>query len=355
MTPPATSAKPKPAPLPIDIAATAAFVASVQKKSGEIPWSVGGKTDPWDHVESAMGLDVAGLSEAAESAYTWSAQTQNADGSWWSEYRRGLPAPDAHKDANMTAYIAVGVYHHFLVTGDSAFLDRMWTCVQKAVDYVIGLQTPQGPVCWAQRADGSISTRALLTGSSSMFLSLRCAEALAYELGAGRPRWREARRRLGAAIAARPELFDRSKARFSMDWYYPVLCGAVTGADAVSRIDAAWEAFTVPGWGVRCVSDRDWTTMAETAELSLALAAMGRISAAERVLSWIADKRHADGAFFTGVTFPDGVVYTAEKTAWTAAAVLLAADLLYGLSPASRLFSHDNGRPAPVLAAAGQR
>jgi hypothetical protein len=88
--------------------------------------------------------------------------------------------------------------------------------------------------------------------------------------------------------------------------------------------------------------------MAETAELSLALAAMGRLSDAEKVLSWAADKKYADGAFWTGVTFPDGVIYTTEKTAWTGAAVLLAADLLYGLTPACRLFSHDFWKPAPI-------
>ena len=44
------------------------FIASVQKADGEIPWSVGGKTDPWDQVESAMGLSVAGYWTEAERA-----------------------------------------------------------------------------------------------------------------------------------------------------------------------------------------------------------------------------------------------------------------------------------------------
>ena len=37
-----------------------------------------------------------------------------------------------------------------------------------------------------------------------------------------------------------------------------------------------------------------------------------------------------------------------EKTTWTGAAVLLAADLLYGLTPAGRIFSHDFWKPAPM-------
>ena len=40
----------------IDTETMGRFIAELQKPSGEIPWSRGGKTDPWDHVESAMGL-----------------------------------------------------------------------------------------------------------------------------------------------------------------------------------------------------------------------------------------------------------------------------------------------------------
>jgi GH15 family glucan-1,4-alpha-glucosidase len=335
----------------VDTAAAAGFIASVQKPNGEIPWSAGGKTDPWDHVESAMGLDVAGNRSAAEQAYEWSARSQNPDGSWWSEYREGEPAPGAHKDPNMTAYIAVGVYHHFLLHRQTAFLARMWKTVQRAMAFVTGLQRPGGHIPWAQRADGSISSRSLLTGCSSMYLSLRCAANIAALLGEETHRWREAAFRLGEAIRSRPHLFDPTKARFSMDWYYPVLCGAVTGEAADRRLASGWARFAVPGWGVRCVSDRRWTTMAETAELAIALAATGRFGEAESVLSWIADKKYPDGAYWTGVTFPDGVIYTAEKTAWTGAAVLLAADILYDLTPASRLFRHKcGGQVAPIIA-----
>jgi len=97
----------------VDVAATAEFIVGVQKANGEIPWSDGGKTDPWDHVESAMGLTVGGFCKKAEKAYRWSAGTQLADGSWWSYYQNEAPVVDAYKDTNMTAYIAVGVLHFF--------------------------------------------------------------------------------------------------------------------------------------------------------------------------------------------------------------------------------------------------
>jgi len=67
---------------PISIERIASFIASIQKKNGEIPWSAGGKTDPWDHVESVMGLSVGGFYTEARHGYEWLANTQLADGSW---------------------------------------------------------------------------------------------------------------------------------------------------------------------------------------------------------------------------------------------------------------------------------
>ncbi|MGV8059180.1 MAG: hypothetical protein AB2L12_14340 [Smithellaceae bacterium] len=41
---------------------------------------------------------------------------------------------------------------------------------------------------------------------------------------------------------------------------------------------------------------------------------------AKLVFNWIADKRYDDGSFWMGATFPDGVIWPAEKTGWMAAA-----------------------------------
>jgi len=328
----------------IDISPTAEFILSVQKKDGEIPWSTGGWGDPWDHVESAMGLTIGGYYEEARKAYLWSAGTQMEDGSWWSFYMGGQPEGNAHKDTNMTAYLAVGLLHYFLATEDHGFLRFMWNPLCKAMDFAVGMQGPEGEMFWAKRQDGSIDETALLTGSSSIYMSLTCALRVAAILGKKRPRWEAARMMLGNAIRHKPHLFDGTKARFSMDWYYPVLCGALMGNRGLERIRASWNTFTVPDWGVLCVSDQSWVTMAETSELAIALAAMGQLEASEMVLGWIQDKKYDDGAYWTGVTMPDGVIYTQEKTAWTAAAVLLAADILYDLTPAAAIFRHEYQR-----------
>jgi hypothetical protein len=323
----------------IDTDAIADFITALQKPSGEIPWSEGGKTDPWDHVESAMGLSAAGRLAEAERAYRWLARTQLPDGSWWSATRNGVPE-DRTRDSNLASYIAVGVYHHYLMTGEADFLRRLWPALEAGIDYAVGLQAQTGEIRWAKNGDGVIDPMALLTGSSSVYMSLKCALAVAAHLGRRRSDWETALAKLGEAIRHRPSLFNMMKTRFSMDWYYPVLCGAVTGSEARKRIDRSWEKFVVPEWGVRCVSDRPWVTIAEGSELVLTLVAIGETERAAIVLDWLKDKRYEDGSYWMGVTFPDGVIWPEERTSWTAAAVILAHDALTEMTPAARLFSH---------------
>jgi hypothetical protein len=324
----------------IDPRSLGQFIRSLQKPSGEIPWSAGGKTDPWDHVESAMGLTVAGYHEEAQQAFHWLKATQLADGSWWAATREGIPE-DRTRDSNHASYLAVGLYHHYLATGDRGLLQELWGTMEAGIDYALSLQAATGEIHWAKDGDGVTDRMALLTGSSSVYLSLKCALALAELLRRRRRHWEEARVRLREAIRLRPSTFNMMKARYAMDWYYPVLCGAMTGEEACRRIDRSWDKFVVPEWGVRCVSDEPWVTTAEGCELVLTLSAMGDRERAAIVFGWLTDKRYGDGSYWMGVTFPDGVIWPEERTSWTTAAVLLAADALQGWTPAARLFRHD--------------
>ena len=324
---------------PVDVEKIAGLIVSMQKESGEIPWSIGGKTDPWDHIESAIGLTIAGFYPEAERAYQWLVANQLADGSWWSETKDGQII-NSTKETNFAAYIAVGVFHHYLITGNVEFLKYMWSSISRGIQYAINMQAPEGEIYWARNSAGVIDKMSLLTGCSSIYMSIKCALEIARILGKKRPSWLKAKDSLGEAIKNRPDLFNMIKARYSMDWYYPVLCGAVSGEEAKKRIAKSWEKFVVPEWGVRCVSDRPWVTMAETAELVLALAAIEDYSRAKTIFSWLGDKRFPDGSYWMGVTFPDSIIWPEEKTSWTSAAVLMAWDAINGITPAAKLFSH---------------
>ncbi|MEZ0113032.1 hypothetical protein ABH920_007057 [Catenulispora sp. EB89] len=320
------------------VRATAEGIAALQRPDGAIPWFHGGHLDPWDHIEAAMALDVAGLPERALAAYRWLAASQNADGSWYAAYADApegvTEATNRLRETNFTAYIAVGVWHHFLVTGDEEFLAEMWPPVRRATDFVLRLQTPGGEIVWCEDEQEREADEALLTGCSSMYQALRCALAVAEQVGHGRPDWELACGRLGHALAGHPERFA-DKGTYSMDWYYPVLGTALRGAAAERRIAEGWETFVVPGYGVRCVTPNDWVTGGETCELALALWAIGDVERARTLLRDIQHLRdEADGMYWTGRVFEpdkDGnppAIWPQEKTAWTAGALLLALAVL---------------------------
>lgn len=321
---------------------TVAFILDCQRDSGEIPWFDGGYTDPWDHVESAMGLSIAGKWDAARRAYEWLADLQLADGSWWASYRGREVDNAQRRETNFVAYVATGVWHHYLITGDLAFLRRMWPVVDAAIGFVLSLQTPHGDIHWAVDGEGKPKGDALVTGCSSIFKSLECAHNTAVTLGEARPGWLAARGRLGEALRSRPERFDRtweSKARYSMDWFYPVMCGVYTGAEARGRLAARWDEFVERGLGCRCVSDEPWVTVAESCELVMALLAAGDHARAVEVYSWLQQWRCADGAYWTGYQMVEDLLWPEEQPTWTAGAILLAADALTEHTPAARLFS----------------
>lgn len=320
---------------PADCLQTAESIAAVQLSSGEIPWSDSGHTDPWDHIECAMALTVSGLRAEALAAYEWCRREQRPDGSWAIQYRRGV-VEDPNSDSNFCAYIATGVWHHLLVTDDRDFAERMWPTVRSAIDFVLGLQSATGEICWAQGAGGALP-EALLTGCASVYHSMRCALALADVVAEPQPEWEVALGRLGHAIAEHPEAFT-AKPHHSMDWYYPILGGAVRGPSAHGRLAQRWDEFVVDGLGIRCVSDRPWVTGAETCELVLALDAVGDLDRAHQQFAAMQHLRERDGSYWTGLVFADGKRWPVERTTWTGAAVILAADALSRTTPANGIF-----------------
>jgi hypothetical protein len=323
----------------VQLTSTAHQIASHQRSDGLIPWFDGHHADPWDHIEAAMALTVCGLDDVAARAFEWSANNQSADGSWPMEIVVG-GVRDASTDANQCAYLATGVWHHWLITGDRRLTAQMWPVVRQAINFVVDLQQPSGSISWARSPSGEASADALLTGSACIVLSLRCALALAEWIGDPQPHWELAASRLAHAVAIHPETFqDRS--RYSMDWYYPVLGGAVRGQPALSHINRRWNEFAVASMGIRCVADQPWVTAAESCELALALDAVGETERARVLLHDIQFLRAENGGYWTGYVWPDQAIWPEEQSTWSAAAVILAADAIARCSAGSGLFRGD--------------
>lgn len=323
-------------------------LASLQTGTGMIPWFPGGHCDPWNHVESAMALDLVGLSAEAEQAYDWLISTQRPDGSWHNYY---LPdgatdstIEDPKLDTNVCAYIATGALHHYLCHPDSAFVERVWPTVERALDWVLSCRREDGLALWAVHTDERPWDYALLTGTCSILHSLRSGAELARIAGADRTDWESAAELMATAV--RTEVSGthgafEPKERWAMDWYYPALTGAMDHESGRARLAGGWDTFVMEGLGVRCVSDEPWITASETAEAVIAHAAVDQIDTAVDLLASTRDHRLESGAYLTGIVHPDRIVFPAdEHTSYTAAAVILAVDAIRGDSPASRLFRH---------------
>lgn len=313
-------------------------IAEWQLPSGMIPWFPGGHADPWNHVEAAMAMATAGFVTEAERAYDWLVGLQNDSGAWHQYY---LPdgIEDEKFDANVIAYIATGVWHHWLLTADRGFLETMFPVVERAIDWVFDLQTDRGEILWARHPDGTPWSFALLTGSSSMYHAAQCALAAAHEVGADRSDWAERIQRLGSVLREQPNGAFAPKRRWAMDWYYPVLSGAIQGDDATRRLAERLETFLMPGLGIRCVGDRPWVTTAETCECAIAYLRIGDRATAAALFDTTWRLRTEQGRYWTGEVHPEEVHFPGgEQSTYSAAAVLLANDALSEHTSAARLF-----------------
>lgn len=323
-----------------EVTETAQSIVALQLPSGMIPWVPDGHCDPWNHVETAMALDIAGFHTEALWAYQWLKATQRTDGSWHNYYWADGSVKEHKLDTNVCAYVAAGVWHHWLCTGDRTFVEHMWPTVDAALGWVLGMRRPDGLPLWAREVHATPWDYALLAGSSSIAHSLDCGAQLAAVLGHERPQFSTARLVIVDHLRYRPETFE-PKHRWAMDWYYPVIGGALMGSAARQRLDAYWDTFIMPERGVRCVSDEPWVTAAETAECAVAYAVIGDTDTATLLLEWTRAHRHHDGSYWTGLVHPGAVAFPeGERTAYTGAAIVLAADAIAGSTPASAIFRH---------------
>ena len=236
---------------------------------------------------------------------------------------------DLTRDSNHSSYLAVGLWYHYLATGDVDLISQMWPTVEKGVSFTLGLQQPTGEVCWARDTKDVAYPVALLASSSCIWQSIRCGIKLAQILGLNKPEWDAASRRLAKAIKEHPELFQNSKDKnydYAMSWYYPVLTGLIRGRKARERIQSQWADFVIDNWGCKCVVEAPWwVTVAETCELVLALTRIGEHDRAGLLLDWMLALQDSDGCFWTGMKIPEEEVWPPEqKPTWASAAVIMA-------------------------------
>ena len=317
------------------------YITKCQNRLGAIAWEPNGKVDPWDHVESIMALNLLDFKEEALKGFDWLISSQEQDGSWYSEYQ-GEKITNLNKETNFCAYISSGALHHFLNFKELSFLEKIWPTLKKSIEFVISGQTDEGDILWAKDDNEEWMDDSLLTGCASIFKSLNDFNKIAKTLGYEEFILKEEIKNLKDSIINKSERFDRtweSKARYSMDWYYPVLCGIHNKQDSKKIINERWDEFVVPGLGCKCVSEEPWVTVAESCELILALNKIDEKKTALEIfenISKLIDQN--DKLFWTGYVYKDDKFWPIEKPSWTAAAVVLAANSLFEFNSTSNFF-----------------
>jgi hypothetical protein len=233
------------------------------------------------------------------------------------------------------------MWFHYLTTRDLDFLHYMWPAVEKGINFALTLQQPGGEIYWGLSENNEVWPGAILTASSSTWLSIKCGIRIAKTLGVEKPDWNKASLKLSRAIKEHPERFDRlgeDKSGHAMTWYYPILVGLLKGKQAEERISREWHDFIIIGWGCKCFTDRKSVCVAETFELVLALTKMGDRDKAKMVLDWVSQFRDSDGVFYREVYWPQREIRQSEqgpqvpeRNTWTSAAAILAVVALSGL------------------------
>tara|TARA_B100002052_G_scaffold298555_1_gene332441 strand:- start:4011 stop:5072 length:1062 start_codon:yes stop_codon:yes gene_type:complete len=321
-----------------------AYIKSIQYKSGAIPSNEDGTHDPWDHIESIMGLNIYKDIEASKSAFNWLTHHQNSDGSWYAKYYK-TDAIEKNKPTHFSPYIAVAALHFFRIFKDINFLQSIWSSIELAVNFSVELQQDNGTIPWSINNNSQIENDYLLTGCSSILKSIECGIALSKILNKTEniEKWKKAHLLLSNAIQDPDGKFDliKDRKRFSMDWYYPILSGCLKQDEKSYYINKIFKDFYLDGIGIKCVIEEPWVTVAETSEFILALMCAGYDDEAKRLLFDVLNISDEEGIPFMGWQYEQNIFWPEEKPSWTAAALMLSADCVFDYSDASDLFKSD--------------
>ena len=122
---------------------------------------------------------------------------------------------------------------------------------------------------WAKNTEG-YADNSLITASCSVELSRRAYKYISEVIGST---FSDNDDFLNREMLA-SEKFNRDgidRSRFSMDSYYPLLCGYGNKSDVTRLL----KDFYIEGLGIKCVIEEPWVTLAESSESVIALIKSG--------------------------------------------------------------------------------
>lgn len=89
-------------------------------------------------------LDCCGLTADVDRFYRWAAEIQEEDGSWQQRYHMdGNLAPSWGIQVDETGTLLWGIHQHYLVTREIGFLEEMWDCTRRGVEFLCSFMDPE--------------------------------------------------------------------------------------------------------------------------------------------------------------------------------------------------------------------
>ena len=317
-----------------DLQKSASSIKYLQYKNGAIPEWRGPNENIhiWNHIECCMALTTAGFFKEAKKGFDYVVQLQQPDGSFYTEPNKKNNFIEIH----LMAYVLVGLWHYYLCTHDDHYLAIHWEFIKKLMNFLSQAQDVSGAFYWGQ-SEGKWHEEFLLTANSSIYKSIYCAIKIAQLLNSNCEGWINALKNLQQTINY-PKSFWSNKENFAMDWFYPALTGFMNDNKLSSHIFLHWDDFVIDGVGCKCVREKPWVTVAETAELIMACCRANCIEQAHQLFNWIGQFQHTDHQFWMGYHTNLAIYWPTVFPTWTTAAMVLAYDTLYQVSNGCQLF-----------------
>lgn len=140
------------------------------------PGSYGYKAWVRDSSMTAMALDAAGHYATAAKYWAWMDTNQQSNGTWMTTYDlwTGASISFVQPEYDSVGMFLMGIYHHYELTKNGAFLASMWPAVQRAADFIMNNIATNG----LGAADHSVweQNQAYWTFTQAMYVSgLRAA------------------------------------------------------------------------------------------------------------------------------------------------------------------------------------
>ena len=313
----------------LDFKNNIAWIKDNQMSDGSILWDDKGKCDPWDHIECLIALAIYEEHEPFHAGIEWF--LENLDDQFMiPPLFQKQQSVHEHFELHHPPYLAVALLQYFYTTNDKRILLDNLEVIRGIAKKTLEARDEYGYFFWARDKKGLLDN-SLITATSSIYLSLKCILSIYKILGIRSLKLENEIAEINKIFDLKSARFNRDKidrSRFSMDCYYPYLSGLLDDG----RLLESLKKFYVDGMGIKCVIEEPWITFAESSEAIIALVKCEEKKFAEQIFNDIMNFRGDDGIFSTGYQFSEKIYWPDERSTWTNAAVIIAADALYNIT-----------------------